>query len=231
MSFEKGVFLLSFRRLLALPLLAAAVVVPSAGQAASSSLVGTVGPSMTINLTDAGGNAVHHLDPGTYTILVHDRSDLHNFHLSGPGGVDQSTDVLFVGDVTWTVTVGNGTYAYQCDAHPTSMHKTFTAGVIPVTPKLNGTVGPRKTISLKTSAGAKAKVLSAGTYKITVKDKTKADNFHLIGPKVNKKTRVRFRGTVSWKVALFVGKYQYRSDAHKKLTGSFVVRKLPLPAS
>ena len=224
-------FLLSFRRLLALPLLAAAVVVPGAGQAAGTSLIGTVGPGFTINLTDAAGNTVTHINPGSYTITVHDKSDLHNFHLFGPG-VDQATDVVFVGDETWNVTFGNGKYQMQCDAHPTQIHKSFTSGVVPVTPKLNGTVGPGRTISLKTTSGAKAKVVAPGSYKITVKDKTKADNFHLTGAGVNKKTGVSFRGTVTWKVKLIVGKtYRYRSDAHKKLAGSFVVKKPPLPAS
>jgi hypothetical protein len=221
----------NFRRLLACSLLAAAVVVPGAGHAAGTSLIGTVGPGFTINLTDASGTPVSHISPGSYTITVHDKSDLHNFHLFGPG-VDQATDVAFVGDETWNVTFGNGKYQMQCDVHPTQIHKTLTSGVVAVTPKLNGTVGPGKTISLKTSAGAKAKVLTAGTYKITIKDKTKADNFHLTGPKVNKKTGVRSRGTVSWNVTLFVGKYQYRSDAHKKVAGSFaVIKQLPVATS
>ena len=119
-----------------------------------------------------------------------------------------------------------------CDVHPSQIHKSFTSGVVPVTPKLNGTVGPGRTISLKTSAGAKVKVVTAGAYKVTVKDRTKKDNFHLFGQSVNRKTGVRFRGTVSWNVTLVVGKtYHYRSDAHKKLRGSFVVIKKPLPAS
>ena len=48
---------------------------------------------------------------------------------------------------------------------------------------------------------------------------------------MNKKTGVTFRGTVTWKVKLIVGKtYRYRSDAHKKLAGSVIVKKLPLPS-
>jgi hypothetical protein len=222
---------LNFRRFLAVSLFAAAVLVPGAGRAAGTSLIGTVGPGFSISLTDSNGAPVSHLDPGTYTILVHDRSAEHNFHLFGPGGVDQSTDVAFVGDVTWTVTFVNGKYQMQCDVHPVQIHKTFTAGVIPVTPKLSGTVGPGKTISLKTSAGVRAKTVLAGTYKITVKDLTKKDNFHLTGQGVNKKTGVKTRGTVTWTVALVAGKtYRYRSDAHPKIAGSFVVLKKPLPA-
>lgn len=35
-----------------------------------------------IALNDASGNLVTRLAPGTYTIVVHDRSALHNFHLA-----------------------------------------------------------------------------------------------------------------------------------------------------
>jgi hypothetical protein len=221
---------LNFRRLLVGCVLAAAVAVPGAGQAAGTSLIGNVGPGFSISLTDAAGTPVTHLDPGTYTILVHDKSADHNFHLSGPGAVDQTTDVTAVGDATWTVTFTNGKYQYQCDAHPAQMHKTFTVGVIPVVPKLRGTVGPGKTISLKNAAGAKAKLVAPGAWKITINDRTKRDNFHLSGPGVNKKTGVKTVGTASWSVRLRAGsKYRYFSDAHKKIAGSFLVSKLPLP--
>src|SRR5947207_2687537 len=56
-------------------------------------LVGSVGPDFTISLKDTSGANVTHLAVGTYTLLVHDLSDEHNFHLSGPG-VDVSTDVI-----------------------------------------------------------------------------------------------------------------------------------------
>ena len=35
--------------------------------------------------------------PGAYDLEVDDRSDLHNFHFSGPGGVDVSTEVDVLG--------------------------------------------------------------------------------------------------------------------------------------
>src|SRR5581483_5077723 len=103
----------------ALAALAAAVVVAGAG-AQSPTLFGTVGPGFQIKLTDASGNAVKHLDPGTYTIQVDDKADIHNFHLTGPG-VNEATDIEQVGTVTWTVTLADGTYRFQCDAHPTQM--------------------------------------------------------------------------------------------------------------
>jgi hypothetical protein len=221
---------LSFRCLFPVLLLAAAaILLPSAGRAAGTSLIGTVGPGFTISLTDSSGNPVSHVNPGTYTILVHDKADIHNFHLFGPG-VDQATDVTFTGDVTWTVTFGNGRYQYHCDVHPTQMHKSFISGVIPTVPKLNASVGPGRTISLKTAAGAKVKTLPAGTYKVVVKDRTRKDNFHLLGKSLSRKTGIRFRGTVSWTVSLAVGTYHFRSDAHRRLGGTFVVLKKPLPA-
>src|SRR5437764_23748 len=140
-----------------------------AGTAVTPPLIATVGPGFNISLTDSTGAPVSHLGPGTYTIQVSDKSDIHNFHLRGPG-VDQATDVDTIGDTTWTVTFGNGRYTYLCDAHPTQMHRTFTSGVVPVTPKLIARVGPGKKISLRKSSGAKVTSLTAGPYKIVVGD-------------------------------------------------------------
>src|SRR3954447_13584192 len=67
-------------------------------------LVATVGPGFDISLTGADGQPVTNLPAGTYTITVHDRSEIHDFHLSGPG-VDQATDIDGSGDATWTVTL------------------------------------------------------------------------------------------------------------------------------
>src|SRR5690242_4235446 len=94
---------------------------------ADGQLVGTVGPGFSIGLTGSDGKAVTQLAPGTYTILVHDQADIHNFHLSGPG-VNQATDVEGTGDTTWTVTLQDGTYTFVCDAHPTTMKGSFTVG-------------------------------------------------------------------------------------------------------
>ena len=69
------------------------------------------------------------------------------------------------------------------------------------------------------------KKLVAGRYRLSVKDMTRADNFHLIGAGANKKTGVKFRGTVTWTVVLRAGKtYTVRSDATKKLLRTFKVR-------
>jgi plastocyanin len=94
-------------------------------------LQANVGPGYSITLTQNGAK-VTHLDPGTYTIDVNDQADIHNFHLFGPG-VNETTTVEGTGTTTWTVTFGDGTYTYVCDAHPGSMIGRFTVGSVPTT--------------------------------------------------------------------------------------------------
>jgi plastocyanin len=211
----------SFRLMLLVPLALAAVLLPSAARSAPQAgtpLTVTVGPGFSIKITDASNNVIRQLDPGDYTLTVKNLSPSqeHNFHLTGPG-VDRASAFSNVTE-TWDVTVVDGLYKYKCDAHPTLMKGSIQVGPPPPAPKkLNGKVGPKVTISLKTASGATAKSVKAGTYKLAVKDATKKDNFHLLGPGVNKKTGVKFRGGATWTVKLKVGKYTYRSDAHKKL--------------
>ena len=103
------------------------------------------------------------------------------------------------------------------------MKGSFRVGNAPPPPvRLNGRVGPKRTISLKNAAGI-VKALPAATYKIVVKDATKKDNFHLKGPGVNKRTTVKFKGTKTWTLKLRTGSYVYRSDAHPKLRRTFKV--------
>lgn len=212
-------------RLLVFVACAAAIVLPSATASADNpTLTGSVGKNdaFVISLVDASGSLVKHLDPGNYTIQVHDFSIMHNFHLFGPG-VEQPTEIGTTGDATWNVDLQNGIYTYRCDAHPSTMIGQFTVGTIP-TEKLTATVGPRKTISLRDSTGAKVTTLSGPVNAVvTVNDRTRVDNFHLSGPGVNKRTGVGFRGRVTWHVTLSAGKYVYRSDRHKTLRGSFSV--------
>jgi len=94
----------------------------STGGAASATLKGETGPGFDIEVSQKTVKA------GTYTLEVEDRSDMHNFHLIGPGGVDEEvTEVGFVGDKSVTLTLEPGTYTYQCDPHAASgMKGTFT---------------------------------------------------------------------------------------------------------
>jgi plastocyanin len=223
---EEGRFVPLFRPLLLLPLVLAAVRLPGAAQPAATSnqLTVTVGPGFSIKIADANGKTVTQLDPGDYAITIKNLSPAaeHNFHLTGPGGIDQFS-AFDNNTVTWDVTLVDGTYKYKCDAHPTIMKGSFHVGALPQAPtKLTGKVGPKKTISLKKGASA-VKSLVAGRYKVVVSDLTKADNFHLTGPGVNKKTAVKFKGSASWTLTLKPGKYTYRSDKTKKLRRTFSV--------
>jgi plastocyanin len=222
--FEEGRFVRQIFPL-ALLLAIAAVLVPGSARpaATATALTGTVGPGFTISLKDSSGTAVSQLDPGDYTITVNNLNTTaeHDFHLFGPG-VDQATPFM-QGTWTWNVTFTDGVYMFHCDAHPTIMKGTFRVGAAPPpTPKLSGKVGPGSTISLK-KGSAIVKSLASGTYKVTVRDVSTKDNFHLIGPGVSKKTSVRGKSSVSWTLNFRAGKFTYRSDAHKKLKRSFKV--------
>lgn len=100
----------------ALVLAAGAPAAPSAGK-----LSATVGPGFTITMSAKTVKA------GTYTISVHDLSNIHDFHLTGPG-VNKATTVAGVKTSSWTVTLKPGTYKFVCDPHATIMK-----GVLKVT--------------------------------------------------------------------------------------------------
>src|SRR5712691_5016519 len=201
-----------------LVLVLATVFFPSAlARADNPRLVATVGAndSFTISLRDTTGNLVAHLDPGTYDIAVSDRSEIHNFHLNGPG-IDMATAVNESQELTWTLTFTDGKYTFVCDEHRSTMHGRFTVGVVPEPAKLTGAVGPRRTISLRNQEG-QLKTIDAGAVVVTVNDRTRVDNFHLTGLGVNKKSGVAFRGRATWNLTLEPGRYTYRSDQHKNL--------------
>ena len=114
-------------KVLALVSIAAAgtLAAASLGSATAPKLVGTSGPGFTIEVT-MGGKDVKTLKAGTYTIVVHDKSSIHNFHLIGPG-VNKKTAVSGSATQTWTVKLRKGTYTYQCDVHAsTGMKGKFT---------------------------------------------------------------------------------------------------------
>jgi plastocyanin len=206
--------------------LALLVPVGAAGET-SPQLIGTVGKNdaNVIALEDASGQKLTKLDPGTYTLLVHDFSDLHNFHLRGPG-VDANSGVAFIGDKTFTITVTDGRYSYVCDEHD-GMAGSFIVGnpppePVPPTPAPTATV--KKVAAAVTALGAVTitpKPAKAGSYRITVRDNSKTKNFHLVGPHVNRKTTNAFVGTVTWTVKLEAGTYRYGSDP--KLTKTLKV--------
>lgn len=86
------------------------------------------------------------------------------------------------------------------------------------TTKVSGTTGPGFTITLK-KAGKKVKTLTAGTYAITVSDKSSSHDFVLTGPGVkNRKiTGLGFKGTKTVTVKLKKGKYEYYCTPHRSM--------------
>ena len=88
-----------------------------------TTLNGSVGPGFDISLDGTDG-----ITAGDYTLVVNDQSTAHNFHLTGPGGVDVSTEVSEEGERTFDVTLVPGEYKFQCDPHASQMNGSFTVG-------------------------------------------------------------------------------------------------------
>jgi NitT/TauT family transport system substrate-binding protein len=99
---------------------------------------------------------------------------------------------------------------------PSAVRSGFATGT------LEASVGPAKRISVRQPGGI-AKRLDPGKYLIIVSDRSKKLNFHLKGPGVNKATSVKKTGTSRWTLTLKPGTYVFKSDAGKKIRGSFVV--------
>ena len=93
------------------------------GSGGGTTLNGSVGPGFEISLDGTDG-----ITAGDYTLVVNDQSSEHNFHLTGPGGVDVSTTVSEEGEKTFDVTLVAGEYRFQCDPHASSMNGSFTVG-------------------------------------------------------------------------------------------------------
>jgi plastocyanin len=104
----------------ALVAVVAGLALPDLASAAtrSNTLIATDGPGFTITMNQKTVKA------GIYTIVVHDKSNIHNFHLMGPG-LNKLTSVPQVYTTKWTVELKKGTYKFQCDPHATIMKGTL----------------------------------------------------------------------------------------------------------
>ena len=215
-------------RVVVLLLLALAVVPLPAGAAPRANpvldaIVGT-NDAFDITLNDASGQRVSVLAPGTYDVVVHDNSAIHNFHLASNEDptVDFRTDVDFVGTKTFTVTFRPATrYAYACEPHWQVMNGSFLterAGGSPPPPPPPSPPPPKvRALSAVVTASGKVtlsrRTVPAGRYRLSVSDRSKRDNFHLKGPRVNRTTGIAFRGSVTWTMRLVSGTYLYGSDS------------------
>jgi len=87
--------------------------------AATPTYKGTVGPGFTITMASKPTKA------GKVRLVIADKSNAHNFHLTGPG-VNVKTSVSAVSASTFTVTLKKGTYTFICDPHASFMKGSFT---------------------------------------------------------------------------------------------------------
>jgi len=110
-------------RLALLAAVVAGLVFAATTSAAPVKLTASVGPGFTISLKK-GSTKVKTLKAGKYTISISDKSNIHNFHLTGPG-VNKKTGVGFTGTAKWTVTLKKGTYKFLCDPHAAIMKGSF----------------------------------------------------------------------------------------------------------
>ncbi len=189
-----------------------AALVPSATAVDTPmKLVGVVGPGFTIDLQYPDGTHVRSLVAGKYEILVHDNADIHNFALGSKTANVRlfQTEVPFVGDQTFTVDFPPGLYAYACSPHFDVMNGTFTVTAAP--PPATTTKALSAKVDART-ASLSQKAAVPGRYRITVTDRSKTRNFHLVGPGVNKRTGKAFMGRVTWTVQLRTGAYRYGAD-------------------
>jgi plastocyanin len=96
----------------------AAAIVALPVFAATPKFTGTVGPGFTISMKKP-------TKAGKITLVVSDKSSIHNFRLKGPN-VNVKTTVPATGSKTFTVTLKKGKYTFLCDPHPTTMKGSFT---------------------------------------------------------------------------------------------------------
>lgn len=182
-------------------------------------LVATVGPDFTIDLVDASGQHVTVLTAGRYELVAHDLSDIHNLVLGSKstGARLIDTGVEFVGDMTVTIELKPGLYAYACSPHFDTMN-----GQLQVVPAPR----PAEPRALRATVASGRPTLSAtrvaaGRYRLTIADRSRSANFHLVGPGIDRRTGKAFTGTVTWTLQLERGSYRFGSDP--RLSGRLIV--------
>jgi plastocyanin len=98
----------------------------TSGTATGTKLIGSVASDdFTITLTTEDGTDVTSLPAGDYTLEIVDKSDIHNFHLTGPGDVDVMSEVGGQEDEDYPITLVAGSYHFQCDPHSAQMNGDF----------------------------------------------------------------------------------------------------------
>ena len=96
----------------------------------------------------------------------------------------------------------------------------------PIVPQLTANV-TATSITLVGANGKRVRTLQPNMYRIVIHDRTVKQNFHLVGPKVNRKTKIAAKTTRTWLLYLQPGSYSYRSDRNAGLAGAFIVAGSP----
>ena len=99
--------------------------VPTPQPAPRPKLLATVGPGATISLRNAKGTVLRTVKAGTYSIVVRDRSKVHNFHLVGKG-VNRKSTLAGATTVTWTVRLQAGLLRFYSDKAPKTVKGSVT---------------------------------------------------------------------------------------------------------
>ena len=109
---------------------AIALLLPGVARPANPVLIGKSGyhNAYRITLTFPNGKLVKTLKAGTYTLIVHDYSKIHNFALGSQTQNKRllTTGVPWVGTRKYTLKLTPGAYAYACSVHFRTMNGTFT---------------------------------------------------------------------------------------------------------
>lgn len=115
-------------RLTLLATVAALLLAGSAGAVTHPKLIGVVGKNDAFKITLKSNNKiVKTLMAGTYTVVIHDDSSIHNYELDGPHGKSwKFTTPHFVGTKTFTIKFVPGKYKAYCAPHESQMFQHFT---------------------------------------------------------------------------------------------------------
>lgn len=92
---------------------------PSTGViTAKTKLALTSGPGFVITLKTSAGKSVKTMKLGSYTVVVRDRSRIHNAHVVAPGFNRTTNPLTYTGAQTWKVKLAKaGTLRFLCDPH------------------------------------------------------------------------------------------------------------------
>jgi plastocyanin len=108
--------------------LAAASALGRAG--ATVTLTGAVGPGYSISLMK-DGKKVRSLKPGSYRLVIADRSSAHDFTIEQERGgrfERHLTGIAFTGTKTVTLSLRAGKWKFYCSAHEASMSGLVNVG-------------------------------------------------------------------------------------------------------